>query len=132
MTTLTASDPVVAWLLEGDPAIRWQVMRDLIDEPADVWQAEQRRTVETGWVAEILARQAADGSWQKGRWTDEPCRSNEAARCGVIEVAGRTVDAAFVGAIASTLVVARSRSSPCRSQAPSTWTSSRIRRAGRT
>jgi hypothetical protein len=67
----SAADAVVAWLLEGDPAIRWQVMRDLLDEPAAVWQAEQRRTVESGWVAQILAFQAPDGTWPKGRWTDE-------------------------------------------------------------
>jgi hypothetical protein len=59
--TKAAGDPVVAWLLEGDPSVRWQVMRDLLDEPASVWEAEQRRTVETGWVAQILAIQAADG-----------------------------------------------------------------------
>lgn len=63
---------MVDWLLEGDPSIRWQVMRDLLDEPADVWTAEQRRTLKTGWVAQILALQAADGSWPRGRWTDSP------------------------------------------------------------
>jgi hypothetical protein len=36
-------DSVVAWLLDGDPAIRWQVMRDLLDEPPETWQAERRR-----------------------------------------------------------------------------------------
>ncbi len=70
--TKGAEDPVVGWLLEGDPSIRWQVMRDLLDEPEDVWKAEQRRTVETGWVAQVLAKQPADGSWPKGRWTDMP------------------------------------------------------------
>ena len=32
---LTRDDPVIEWLLDGDPVIRWQVMRDLLDEPAD-------------------------------------------------------------------------------------------------
>ncbi|HEV7200133.1 MAG TPA: hypothetical protein VGO32_04945 [Candidatus Limnocylindria bacterium] len=72
MTVLTRNDPAIVWLLEGDPAIRWQVMRDLLDEPVEVWTAEQRRTVEIGWVAQILAIRAADGSWPKGRWTDAP------------------------------------------------------------
>ncbi len=72
MTVLAQGDPVVGWLLEGDPAIRWQVMRDLLDEPEDVWRAEQRRTIETGWAAQILTFQAADGRWPKGRWTDAP------------------------------------------------------------
>jgi hypothetical protein len=72
MTAFEHNDPAVSWLLEGDPAIRWQVMRDLLDEPEEVWRAEQRRTGEEGWVAEILSYQAADGSWPKGRWTDSP------------------------------------------------------------
>jgi hypothetical protein len=38
-----SEDSVVAWLLDGDPAIRWQVMRDLLDEPPETWQAERRR-----------------------------------------------------------------------------------------
>jgi hypothetical protein len=46
----TQDDPVVSWLLEGDPSTRWQVMRDLLDEPTDVWKTEQRRTVQSGWV----------------------------------------------------------------------------------
>jgi len=60
---------VVEWLLEGDPAIRWQVMRDLLDAPAETWESEQRRTVENGWVAELLRCQGSDGEWPKGRWT---------------------------------------------------------------
>ena len=51
---------VVDWLLEGDPAIRWQVMRDLLDEPPAVWEEERRRTLEHGWVAELLARQGCE------------------------------------------------------------------------
>jgi hypothetical protein len=65
-----ASDSTIDWLLEGDPAIRWQVMRDLLDEPVEAWQSERRRTVEIGWVAELLGRQGKDGEWPKGRWTD--------------------------------------------------------------
>jgi hypothetical protein len=60
---------VIEWLLGGDAAIRWQVMRDLLDEPAAVWQRERRRTAETGWAAELLAHEGADGEWPKGRWT---------------------------------------------------------------
>ena len=60
---------VVDWLLEGDPSIRWQVMRDLLDEPPAVWEEERRRTLEQGWVAELLARRRADGERPAGRWT---------------------------------------------------------------
>jgi hypothetical protein len=60
---------VIEWLLEGDPAVRWQVMRDLLDAPATDWETERARTLTDGWVAEMLARQGADGEWPSGRWT---------------------------------------------------------------
>lgn len=62
-------EAVVEWLLESDPAIRWQVLRDLVDAPAREWEAERAKTVEEGWVAELLRRQGGDGEWPKGRWT---------------------------------------------------------------
>ncbi len=57
---------VVDWLLESDPAIRWQVMRDLTDEPADVVAAERARVATEGWGARLLGLQAADGDWAGG------------------------------------------------------------------
>ncbi len=54
---------VVDWLLEGDPAIRWQVMRDLLDEPAPVWEEEQQRIATDGWGLRLLAHQGPDGRW---------------------------------------------------------------------
>jgi hypothetical protein len=62
-------DPVIEWLLAGDPAIRWQVMRDLLDEPVETWEAERRQAVESGWIAELLERRGPDGEWPPGRWT---------------------------------------------------------------
>jgi hypothetical protein len=64
-----ADDPVIEWLLDGDPSIRWQVMRDLLDAPPADWERERRRTAETGWAAELVALQGPDGEWPKGRWT---------------------------------------------------------------
>lgn len=63
---LTRDDPVVQWLMEGDPAIRWQVLRDLLDAPEGQVAAE-RATVETqGWGARLLALRATDGQWADG------------------------------------------------------------------
>jgi hypothetical protein len=42
---------VVEWLLDSDPSIRWQVMRDLTDEPDDVVAAERSRVASEGWGA---------------------------------------------------------------------------------
>jgi len=54
---------VVNWLLDSDPAIRWQVMRDLTHEPADVIAAERSRVASEGWGARLLALQGPDGQW---------------------------------------------------------------------
>jgi hypothetical protein len=54
---------VIDWLLAGDPAIRWQVMRDLTREPDDVVARERSRVATEGWGARLLALQAADGHW---------------------------------------------------------------------
>jgi hypothetical protein len=53
------------WLLDSDPAIRWQAMRDLTDaSPASI-SAERARLSREGLGAEILARQESDGSWRR-------------------------------------------------------------------
>src|SRR5262245_5279375 len=78
-------DGVVEWLLEGDPAIRWQVMRDLLDAPSHEWEAERTRTLETGWVAGLLSHQGRDGEWPKGRWTASTWTLLLLVACGVPE-----------------------------------------------
>jgi hypothetical protein len=57
---------VVAWLLEGDPSIRWQVMRDLSEEADSVVAAERSRIAEEGWGERILAMQTMTGQWGDG------------------------------------------------------------------
>lgn len=54
---------VIAWLLDGDPAIRWQVMRDLTKEPDDVVAAERSRVASEGWGARVLDLQSPKGNW---------------------------------------------------------------------
>ncbi len=51
------------WLLDSDPAIRWQVMRDLTDEAAEAIAAERSRVATEGWGARLLARQSPAGTW---------------------------------------------------------------------
>jgi hypothetical protein len=65
-----ARDSVIDWLMEGDPVIRWQTMRDLTDQTEDVWQAERLRTIREGWGAQFLEHLRPDGTWPPGRWTD--------------------------------------------------------------
>jgi hypothetical protein len=63
MTKESGIDPVANWLLAGDPSIRWQVLRDLLDRPAWQWQAEQARVAREGWGARLLAQQDDSGRW---------------------------------------------------------------------
>ncbi|HEY2594083.1 MAG TPA: hypothetical protein VGK33_09305, partial [Chloroflexota bacterium] len=55
---------VLDWLLEGDPAIRWQVLRQLTDAPPAVVAAERARVATEGWGARLLALRGADGLWE--------------------------------------------------------------------
>ena len=61
-----AGTTVVEWLLNSDPSIRWQVMRDLTKEPADVVAAERARVTREGWGARLLDLQGEDGQWAGG------------------------------------------------------------------
>jgi hypothetical protein len=78
-------DGVIQWLLDGDPAIRWQVLRDLLDAPPSEWERERRRTAETGWAAELLGHQGSDGEWPKGRWTASTWTLLLLVACGLPE-----------------------------------------------
>lgn len=61
-----AGDAVLEWLLDSDPALRWQVERDLTDAPEAVWQATRARVPEEGFGARLLALQDPDGQWAGG------------------------------------------------------------------
>lgn len=57
---------VIEWLLGGDSAIRWQVMRDLIHAPEENVASERKKVATEGWGAHVLADQGADGYWGIG------------------------------------------------------------------
>jgi hypothetical protein len=61
---MTVSD----WLLDSDPAIRWQVLRDLADAPAEEVAAERAKVATEGVGAQLLALQGADGRWGGAAW----------------------------------------------------------------
>jgi hypothetical protein len=58
---------VIHWLLDSDPSLRWQVMRDLTDASAENVAAERARVATQGWGAQLLARQEEDGRWGERR-----------------------------------------------------------------
>ena len=57
---------VLNWLLDSDPAIRWQVLHDIVHAPAQTITTERARTVTEGWGARLLALQGDDGQWAGG------------------------------------------------------------------
>src|SRR5262245_8128383 len=63
-----STSSVIRWLLDSDPSIRWQVMRDLTNAPADEVAAERARVATDGAGARLLALQAPDGRWGVAAW----------------------------------------------------------------
>lgn len=57
---------VLDWLLDSDPALRWQVEADLTDAPPEVWRASRDRVPHEGFGARLLALQEPDGRWAGG------------------------------------------------------------------
>ena len=57
---------VIEWLVDSDPSIRWQVMRDLTDTPAKTVTDERSRVATEGWGAWLLDQQRPDGQWGDG------------------------------------------------------------------
>jgi hypothetical protein len=56
------------WLLTSDPALRWQVQRDLLGDDASVWERTRSLVATEGFGAEILTRQDPDGQWAGGAY----------------------------------------------------------------
>jgi hypothetical protein len=54
---------VLEYVKDGDPSLRWQVMRDLEGAPDDVVAAERAKVATEGWGAALLALQGDDGTW---------------------------------------------------------------------
>jgi hypothetical protein len=54
---------ILKWLLDSDPAVRWQVMKDLTDEAPAAIAAERSRIATEGWGAKLLSLQSPAGTW---------------------------------------------------------------------
>jgi len=63
---MTLDSDVQRWLLEGDPAIRWQVMDDLLDRPQSSVQRERSKVATAGWGKALLDVQDPEGTWAHG------------------------------------------------------------------
>jgi hypothetical protein len=61
-----ADAALIRWLLDPDPALRWQVERDILHAPPEVWEATRARIATEGFGARLLALQDPDGQWAGG------------------------------------------------------------------
>jgi hypothetical protein len=66
MRSFSLDRPMLDWLLDSDPAVRWQALRDLAGAPDEVVAAERARVVTEGWGARLLALEDEDGQWDGG------------------------------------------------------------------
>jgi hypothetical protein len=65
---MTTDPRLLDWLLDSDPALRWQVERDLAGAPPEVWRATRARVATEGFGAQLLAKQDAGGQWAGGSY----------------------------------------------------------------
>lgn len=59
---------VLEWLLDSDPALRWQVQRDIVGALPGKWEATRAQVATTGYGAQLLSKQDADGQWAGGAY----------------------------------------------------------------
>ncbi len=60
---------IIEWLLSGDPCVRWQVQRDLLDKKPTVYQKEQAKIPDEGWGKKLLSHQDSEGTWGGGLYS---------------------------------------------------------------
>ena len=89
-------DTTVRWLLEGDPAIRWQTMRDLLDRPAAEVQSVRALVSTSGWGKDLLERRDPSGTWGGGlyspKWVSTTYTLLLLYRCGLEPGTAAAVD----------------------------------------
>jgi hypothetical protein len=66
LSTVVLDTALLEWLLDADPALRWQVERDLTGAPPETWRATRARIATQGFGARLLALQDPDGQWAGG------------------------------------------------------------------
>lgn len=68
LSGMAPDEELLAWMLNADPALRWQVERDLAGEPETVWRATRARVATEGMGAQLLELQDDDGQWAGGAY----------------------------------------------------------------
>jgi hypothetical protein len=83
----TSHDDSLDWLMKGDPAIRWQTMRDLLGKTDRVYNRERDKVPREGWGARLLKCQDPNGTWAgklySPKWTSTTYSLILLRRCGL-------------------------------------------------
>jgi hypothetical protein len=88
------TDRVIQWLLDGDPAIRWQTLRDLAGAEERAVEQEQRKVALDGWGARLLAKQDPVATLIQ---REDLFRAGTPRRAEPLEYSARTARAEVVG-----------------------------------
>ena len=67
-SVISVTHDLVEWLLDSDPALRWQVQKDLLQHPRSDWEATRAQIATEGFGARLLALQDEDGQWAGGAY----------------------------------------------------------------
>jgi hypothetical protein len=51
----------LSWLLDGDPSVRWQVKKDLMQNPD--FESDRQKIETEGWGKKLLEKQDPEGTW---------------------------------------------------------------------
>jgi hypothetical protein len=70
VTLTPPADASIQWLLDGDPAIRWQALRDLVEAPERTVERERQKVSRDGWGDRLLEKQDTKGTWSGGQSPD--------------------------------------------------------------
>ena len=90
MPSISNSDEhIIEWLLDGDPAIRWQTRRDLLNAPPDEVEYERSLVAAQGWGQKLLGYQDDSGTWAGGlygpKWTSTAYTLLLLRNCGLVQ-----------------------------------------------
>ena len=102
---------LIDWMRDTDPALAWQVERDLLKVPDAQWQATRARVATEGMGARMLSHQDADGQWAGGAyfpavqdgWQDEPGQPWTATTWSLNQLRDWGLDAAMLAGTAEKL-----------------------------
>ena len=114
MNSTPPHDKAIEWLLDGDPAIRWQTLRDLVGASERSVELERSKIAREGWGARLLARQDRTGAWAGGLSSRNRCRASATAGSCIPQPSSRLAASQCGNPALARRPISRSRICPVR------------------